>query len=280
MAARVATADLEFTRLNSVVSLYTPPASTAATSTHDPTTIIFCQWMGVGPKSRYVKSFYSHYHTLYPNARIITIRSPIELFLYTRTSTRRGYSRAVTDAILSDPAPEKRILVHLLSNGGTLVFADACHVYKEQTGNILPVKAIVFDSAPGESSFGPAFNAFAVSLPKGIMWYPSAAILAAFLGSASAYKALTGHLYLPEQTAVLLNDWELVDRNAARLYVYSEADMLVRPEPVERHAREAEAKGSVVRLLKENDTAHVQHMMHHTERYWQTVSYLWSKANP
>jgi hypothetical protein len=278
MAANVTTTDLEFTRLNNLLSLYTPPVPSNG-SGKDPTTIIFCQWMGVGPKSRYVKSFYNHYHTLYPSARIISIRSLTEFFLYTNTSTRRELVKPIVAAIDSDPAPEKRILAHVISNGGTLGFLDACHVYKEQTGNVLPVKALLMDSSPSETNVVQAFNAFSHQLPKGLLWYPGAVLLWMFLAPLALARAVTGYENILDKNWKFLNDWRLVDKDAKRLYVYSDADKLVGADSVEKHAKDAEAKGIDVSLLKEKDTPHVQHMLLDTERYWKTVSDLWTRAS-
>ncbi|TVY19872.1 hypothetical protein LARI1_G001745 [Lachnellula arida] len=269
----------EFTRLNPLVSLYTPPDASASSNNNDPTTIIFFQWMGVGPKSRYLKSFYSHYQALYPSARIIAVQSLTEFFIYTSNETRHNLVKPVVAAINSDPAPEKKILVHLISNGGSVGFTDVCHVYKQETGNVLPVKAIVLDSAPGESSFITAFHAFATALPKGLLWYPGAALMAMWLGPWAAFHAVFGRQHILDKARMYLNDWTVVDKNACRLYVYSAVDKLVLPSPIEKHAREAEAQGVNVRLLKEDDISHVQAMMRDTERYWKNVSDMWARAS-
>ncbi|TVY47026.1 hypothetical protein LOCC1_G002690 [Lachnellula occidentalis] len=282
MSTNNATAsDLEFTRLNPLVSLYTPPdaSATASSSNTDPTTIIFFQWMGVGPKSRYLKSFYSHYHALYPRARIIAVQSLMEFFIYTSNETRQNLVKPVVAAINSDPAPEPRTLVHLVSNGGSVGFTDVCHVYKEETGHVLPVKAIVLDSSPGESSFITAFHAFATALPKGLLWYPGAALMVMWLGPWAALHAVFGRQHILDKARMYLNDWTVVDKDACRLYVYSVVDKLVSPRPVEQNAREAEAQVVDVRLLKEEDIPHVQAMMRDTERYWKMVSELWDRAS-
>ncbi|TVY45235.1 hypothetical protein LSUB1_G001782 [Lachnellula subtilissima] len=268
--------ELEFTQLNPLVSLYTPPDARVSSSNNDPSSMIFFQWMGVGPKSRYLKSFYSHYHTLYPSARIIAVQSLIEFFIYTGNETRHNLVKPVVAAINSDPAPEKKILVHLVSNGGAVGFTDVCRLYKEETGNVLPVKAIILDSAPGESSLITGFHAFATALPKGLLWYPGAALMAMWLGPWAVFRAIFGHQHILDKARMYLNDWTVVDKNACRLYVYSAADKLVLPGPIEEHAREAEAQGVNLQLLKEGDIPHLQAMMRDTERYWNYVSELWA----
>ncbi len=46
-------------------------------------------------------------------------------------ATRRSPLTPVYTAIESNPAPEKMILVHLFSNGGTLSFLDICELYRK-----------------------------------------------------------------------------------------------------------------------------------------------------
>jgi hypothetical protein len=140
--------NLEFQKLSKTIFLYTPSTTPPANST-DPTTILVYQWMAVSPKSRSLNTIYNHYRRLFPHSRILTIRSLPEYFSTATQSTRRAPLVPIISAIDSDPAPEKRILVHLFSNGGTLSFSDVCEIYREEKGRVLDVRAVVFDSCPG-----------------------------------------------------------------------------------------------------------------------------------
>jgi hypothetical protein len=75
-----------------------------------------------------------------------------------------------------------------------------------------------------------------------------------------------------------LNDGDLVDLSARRLYVYSTANKLVGWRAFEEHAKEARERGVEVSLLKEEDIPHVQHVFKDAERYWEKVVSLWDKA--
>jgi hypothetical protein len=235
--------------------------------------------MGVSPRSRSINAACHQYHTLYPAARIISIRSIPEFFMTTRNSTRLGLSKAIVPAIESDTSREKRILVHLFSNGGALSFSDACHVYKEHTGRILPVKALVLDSAPGDPNLKEAWAAMSIGLPKGILWYPAAALTLLGLGIAWTANSILRIPTLVIKTRGWLNDWDLVDKTSKRLYIYSEADKLVGWRDVERHFDDARTKGSEAMILKEADTPHVQHMYLDRERYWMKVKELWESSS-
>ncbi|KAH6714226.1 hypothetical protein BKA61DRAFT_57500 [Leptodontidium sp. MPI-SDFR-AT-0119] len=270
---------LEFSKLSSAVSLYTPPSSPTSTPhppNADPTAIIICQWMGVSPRSRALNAAYLKYQTLYPSARILTLRSLPEYFMTTSTASRLAGFEPVISAVESDPKP--RVLVHLFSNGGALTFTDVCTVYKRQTGKILPVQALVLDSAPGQPTLQESWTALSIGLPKGLLWYPSAAVIGALLGIAVLKRSVFGIGTLVHKTAGLLNDQTLVDMKAKRLYVFSEKDQLVGFRDVEKHLEEFRNGGGEVLILKETETPHVQHMILDGERYWENVQGLWKST--
>jgi hypothetical protein len=168
--------------------------------------------------------------------------------------------------------------VHLFSNGGSLEFVDVCTLYKKATGKVLDVKAVVLDSAPGFPRLKEGWTAMSMSLPKGIWWYPGAAVILAMLGYGVVAKTVFGQKPIVEKTREWLNDRTIVNRTAKRLYVYSEADALVAWQDVESHADEAEKDGVEVSSLKFVDTPHVQHAFLESERYWHRVEELWKST--
>ncbi|KUJ12591.1 uncharacterized protein LY89DRAFT_688243 [Mollisia scopiformis] len=271
--------NLEFSQLSKAVSLYTPPSEPSTPNPDtDPTTIIICQWMGASPRSRGLNTIYHQHHSLFPHARIITIRSLPEFFMITSTTSRLAMIKPAIAAIEADPVAGPRILVHLFSNGGSLEFVDVCTLYKKATGQILPVKAIVLDSSPGQPTLMEGWTAMSISLPKGLMWYPGAAVIITLLGITSISKNVFGIENIIEKTRRWLNDWTTVDKRAKRLYVYSENDKLVGWRDVERHAEEARREGVDVSLLRETETPHVQHAFKDSERYWLRVKELWDSV--
>ncbi|KAG9238921.1 hypothetical protein BJ875DRAFT_449867 [Amylocarpus encephaloides] len=267
--------NLEFTRLNSILSLYTPPPSPSPIKPTHPTTILFCAWMGVSPKSRYLNTFLNHYHALYPSARILSIISDPAFFTHTFTSSRTSLFQPVISALDADPAPGRRVLVHVLSNGGVLSFVDACVEYKKITGRVLGAESMVLDSAPGTFEFASAYYAMSMGFPKGALYYPVAALTSVLLGGYIVAKNVFGVDTLVEESRARLNDWELVDRGAKRLYIYSEEDRVVSFDAVEEHANEAKNEGVDVEMVKFERSAHVQHMLNGGERYWGLVEELW-----
>lgn len=221
----------------------------------------------------YTDAAYHKYHALYPSARIITLSSPPEVFISTSTASRLASFKPVVSAI--DTSPNPRILLHVFSNGGALTTADICTVYKRSTSKLLPISALILDSAPGKPTIQEGWAAMSIGLPKGIMWYPGAAFVAAGVGLAGFVQWAFGWETLVHTTGRMMNDGRLVERGAKRLYVFSEKDALVGWRDVEAHVEEARKTGVNVEVLKETDTPHVQHMLLDAERYWAKVEELW-----
>ena len=235
--------------------------------------------MGISPKSRSLNSAYNQYHTLFPHSRILTIRSLPEYFSTAGESTRRAPLKQIVSAIDSDPASEKRILVHLLSNGGTLSFTDISEIYKKETGHVLSAKAIVFDSCPGRPTATEGWAALSLGLPKGLLWYPAAATVLLLLGVIAIGRNGLGIPTFIDRIFPKLNDWSLVDRSAKRLYVWSEADRIVAARDPREHARLAKEQGVSVQTLEETDLPHMTAIVKDGERYWGAVETLWKSVD-
>jgi len=268
--------NLEFQKLSKTVFLYTP--SSAPPKNDDPTTILFCQWMGISPRSRSLNTAYNHYRDLYPNTRILSVRSLPEYFSTASEATRLAALKPIISAIDADPAPEKRLLVHLFSNGGTASFTDICSLYRAHAGHVLHVRAIVFDSCPGRPNLTEAWAAMSIGLPRGLLWYPAAATLLLLLGVIAVGRYGLAIPTFIDRIFPKLNDWTLVDRSAKRLYVYSEADRIVAARDPKAHVELAREAGVEVTVLAESETQHVQALVKDGERYWKAVEQLWESA--
>lgn len=70
----------------------------------------------------------------------------------------------------------------------------------------------------------------------------------------------------------------VIDGEAERLYIYSVSDKIVPWKEVERHAAEAADRGSAVRKVKFDDSAHVAHVKRYPREYWQAVTGAWQDA--
>ncbi|KAI9764745.1 MAG: hypothetical protein M1835_007520, partial [Candelina submexicana] len=174
---------------------------------------------------------------------------------------------------------EKRLLVHLFSNGGAQQACQLARIYRKATGGkLLPVQAMVLDSGPGLSRIKQGVAAMTVGLPK--MW------ILRMVGILFTYISLTLLVMLARirGTDVIsrsrdsLNDMELIDGNMSRCYIYSLADPMVAWQDVVSHAEEAEEKGWRVVTEKYIDSGHAAHLRQDEDRYWGVVKSLWASS--
>lgn len=115
-------------------------------------------------------------------------------------------------------------------------------------------------------------------LPKGVFWYPSATLI---WGALLWVWMFTRVLRIPSLVDVMregLLDFDVMDRDAKRLYVYSVVDELVGVKGLDGEVEKAREKGLVVKVLREETTPHVQHMLLDAERYWKSIEELWESA--
>jgi len=71
-----------------------------------------------------------------------------------------------------------------------------------------------------------------------------------------------------------INDPSLFPVEAEKLYLYSKADAMIGWRDVEINAKEADAKGWVVKRVRFEKSRHVNHLTEDPERYWAAVQGL------
>jgi hypothetical protein len=269
-------ANLNFIQINPFIWLFTPPSSTIPAISSHPTTVLLCQWMGASSNSRALHNAYREHHANYPSARIVVIRSALEWFTSTRLSIRQSQSKPALDIIEDDPTGEnKKILAHMFSNGGGVAFHDICSLYKERFSLRLPVKALVLDSVPGNPTVREAWNAMKVGLPRGVAAYAASVIIWITIGTLWIWtRVMRRAMLIDEMRAGLLN-FDIMERDARRLYVFGEKDEIVGWEGINLEAEKAICAGVVVVKWKNETDPHVQYMIKNPERYWEAVKDLW-----
>ncbi|MCJ1282567.1 hypothetical protein MMC26_001891 [Xylographa opegraphella] len=269
-----------FVRYNPSVFVYEAPASTtksdqATTKLGHPDIVLLLSWSGANIK--HVAKYIPAYIELYPAAQIILVTSAFTDFVFGSSASKKLQLEPVIQILTANP--EARGLVHLFSNGGSHKLWRLAKLYKATQGRLLPMNALVLDSAPGKATFERSAEALAYEMPQA--WYlrlPGLALLYLFLFLFWAVVTVTGWTNTIDRVWEELNDPDLITVNATREYIYSKADRLVSWKDVEDHADEAEAKGYQVRKEMFENTGHVAHMRLERERYWSQISSLWSKV--
>ena len=94
----------------------------------------------------------------------------------------------------------------------------------------------MFDSAPGDPKFkeGWVIGSSSGIIPKGLLWYPAAAVMILVLGMMWIGSRVFRLQTLIGESRGLLSGKNIIDVEAKMLYVYSEADQVVGSRDVER----------------------------------------------
>ncbi|KAF2875793.1 hypothetical protein BDV95DRAFT_591227 [Massariosphaeria phaeospora] len=254
-----------FTNLSPTVIYRTPPKT--ATPSHqaiskDPHLIVLATWLNAEPK--HVAQYALGYQRLFPTSRILLVTTATTHFLFQPTGQRIQELGPALE-ILQDVQNTEKVLLHIFSSGGTCAMYQLASEYRTQTGKCLPVSKIVFDSCPGTVGYASTVAAFSVNLPKNLIAWG--------IGNAF-YRVVFGRENVVQLAYEGFWNEQLFPRNAARLYVYSLKDELIRAQDVEVHA-EATTRMGQVRKLRYRDSVHVGHMFQDPSKYWGNVASLW-----
>ncbi len=252
-----------FIRLNPAVWFFEPSSPTIPS---DPDLILLVGWMDA--TSRHISKYTAGYTALYPTSRILTITTTSYDFVF-RSQTSNEARIAPALEILYGLPKETKLLLHFFSNGGATTTTFIAKAYKEKTGRLLPAKGVVLDSNPGKAIYGATVRAFSVALPKNLVlrsigvlvW---SILLFVYLGQCRA----RGVPDIIERSRRGVNDRELMDIKAPRMYVYSEEDPMVDWRFVEEHGNEAKKLGYKIDREKFVSSGHCGHMLLYGERYW------------
>ena len=277
------TTTLQAVPLSSAVTLYRPestPSPSHVSKDDGPNLIILCAWFRALPK--HTAKYLTTYHSRYPTAQILMLRSNVGDMMYTPMSIQRKRYKPAVEAIETlqqQGSGTPKILLHIFSNGGTnsaVQLASAWH--DAHQGAALPASAIVFDSAPGSPSLTLAGNAIVSSFPPHAGWWVSILVWCVIVPIYALPQVLPGGTNLIEFLRKRSNDPEYFPREAGRIYFCSPGDRLVLETDVVAHfeaAREAGLEAEVVRFA---GSGHVVHVMEDAGRYWGAVEGLWERV--
>ena len=267
-----------FARINKSTYLYKPPVKKSNTADGvEPGAIVMLSW-GQAPAKNIVK-YTNRYKSLYPTSRILLIKTPFsDMILHTETSQKDILDPAVTIlSRISNP----RLLVHTFSNGGTYKLCELAKAYQRTNKTILPIKALIFDSAPGKPQFRRSVEALKHVLPKPwYLYFPALAVLYIYLASLHVMYWTIGGAPISTQVWHGANDSKLIDAKAERLYVFSKEDEMIWWEDVMEHATDAREKGWKVAMEEFSGSKHVAHVVVDPERYWDAITGFWKRSQP
>ncbi|PYI30668.1 putative indole-diterpene biosynthesis protein PaxU [Aspergillus indologenus CBS 114.80] len=286
-----------FTQLSPSVYIHRPAHATTNPQTPEQI-IILAFWMNAHPRT--LTKYLTTYLDLYPTATILcTLSTSLDFLVHFTARTQHARlqpavaalrAAAAAAAAAADASPSSsahpRVYIHMFSNGGTFAVANLLEAYRAATGRPLAVEAMLYDSAPGTSTFRGGMRALAVGLPGNpVLRLLGTLVLAGILG----WSMLLARVW-PRADGVMVGrrgtlDAGLVVRGGRkggsrtpevgtaprRCYLYSEGDRVVDARDVERHAEEVARRGWEVERVKFDGSAHVSHMRTDPERYWGVV---------
>lgn len=180
--------------------------------------------------------------------------------------------KPAVDAIRASTETSGSVFLHAFSNAGVFATNHLSRTFLHTTGEKLPLKSMVLDSAPGRATFSVLIKVLSYLIPK-------AGVLR-LLGMVSIYVFTTVYWMIRwiarSQDLVLLsrraiNDSSLVTGGIERCYIYSDKDELVGWRDVEEHSGEAEQRGWIVTREKFVGAPHVGHMRVDPDRYWSII---------
>jgi hypothetical protein len=171
------------------------------------------------------------------------------------------------------------LLVHSFSNGGGTLLVEFAKMWVKRKGAPLPMRAQVMDSAPGKGGWKRSYAAIAVSLPRNLFTRVFGGVaIWGFLVCVFVWNTVLGKENAMVVMARLLNDAELFDVRAPRVYLYSKVDAMVGFEEVEEHVAAAERAGRRVRAVCFEGSAHAGHVREDEGRYWGAVMEAWNRG--
>lgn len=207
---------------------------------------------------------------------MLVLSSVPDLFYRSYAAQQRDLELAVR-TILEDV--DGRLLVHAVSNGGTNAFCNLLVAYKQSTGRVLPVQAVILDSAPGRAAIRSGINAMRSSL----LMHPILKFLVLLLvyGLLVTMRLLNTLFFLEniiDRARRMLNDPQISTLKAKRCYIYSKTDQAVYWKDVEDHSHDAEKQGCQVTRALFSGSGHAAHMRMDSEKYWSIVQSLWKST--
>jgi hypothetical protein len=267
-----------FLGLSSNVSLLEPltrSPNIVSPAASSPSTIVVLAWAEAQP--RHVSKYTSTYSKLYPNARILLITTGWADFVYRSDDVQQRRLAPAVATLQADS--DAKFLVHLFSNGGSKQLNNLNAAFSKETQKLLPIQALVLDSAPGRATFWRSVWTMLLTLPRQRYLRPPLFLISVLIiGAVWLVTHLTGATDVIERVRQDLNNTRLMEREARRCYIYSDADESVESKDVEDHAEDARRRGWIASTEKFVGSAHVGHLRLDSVRYWKIVQELWEQS--
>jgi hypothetical protein len=245
-----------------------------------PDVILVFSWTGA--VLRHVSKYTKHYEELYPSSTILLITTTIKDLCWRSSDRKQMRLRPAIDCI-TEGKPNKSVLVHCFSEGGSNKAVEFAEAYYNTTGEKLPVSALCLDSTPGHPRYQKLCGAFSRSLgrnkaARAVGLVIGTVVLGTFWITYSAVKGRENNVI--SKTRNRINDEKYWNVKAPRCYLYSEADNMIHWEDVRDHLDAAASAGVPVCAMRFANSEHCRHADKSKEAYWEAVVETWAKGQP
>ncbi|KAK5078220.1 hypothetical protein LTR64_003373 [Lithohypha guttulata] len=245
--------------------------------TSSPDLIIICSWLYA--RQRHIAQYSETYRRIYPQSRILLLKQDGPDLIWRPNAWQMQEMKPAVKVIKELEAGAKgrpSILLHSFSNGGAFTSCQLADAYALHcAGELLPISAVVIDSAPSIPTARVGWTAMSQGFPPSLP--------APVLGTLGRLAGIEGSMTGLRRK---LNDsaGSFMQEGLKRVYIYSDTDELVPWTHVEAHAQEAkevlrsnrgEEAAKLVQLEKFVGSKHVAHAVMDGERYWNIVQQLW-----
>jgi hypothetical protein len=186
--------------------------------------------------------------------------------------------RRLVDPVISRLQDKRsdKLLVHIMSNGGAKQWATINTTYFNTTGHVLEYDLTVIDSAPGRARYQQCLRTMINLLPRPLVLRIPLSVFFAGVVSFMFFEDLfPGHENVVDAMRRELNNSEQMSGSARRCYIYSDEDEVISSKDVEDHARQAEANGWSVTMVKFDGSQHVAHLRQDYFKYWDAIEAAW-----
>lgn len=266
-----------------------------------PALIIICTWLG-GATSKRIERYTHGYHRIWPKANILLLRTePVEYaFCGARALSRKllpalaeirrlveANSRSHMSFQASSPsttsANRRGILMHVFSNGGANIATQLVTAINSTLSLVgerspLELRQIVFDSCPGDPGTNAMYRAASESLPRSHPLRPlGCAILYLVVAGIAGLEVVGIRKKLGKTMRDQFNDPGVFDKAAWRLYLTSNADVMMDTVDVQAHRDQALASGLRADTIVFEKAGHCALVLENEAVYWGAIARCWEQ---
>jgi len=234
--------------------------------------VVLFGWLGAQPK------YLEKYADLWKSrgAKVLPYTPPITATLFPFQADRSilDFSKRMGEHVDPQPQPPRpqppRVIYHVFSNGGFL-FLGAL-IRATQMG-LVPEwvlgspSGIIIDSAPGEISVDMAARGVgAAAFKEGSKGFEDRFPFFVDL-SRSLFQFYLNIPFIKNRIAEVKHAWEVHSPTCPQLFLFSEEDVLIPPEDIERFMLVQRNRGVQVSSNRWQGTLHVEHYREYPEEY-------------